>query len=62
MKIKSRKFWLSVAAALSSLGAGISGLVVGNEQLALVGAVLTVVATSIYTFCEAWVDSNRGCE
>ena len=36
MKFKSRKFWLSVAAALASLGAGISGLVVGNEKLALV--------------------------
>lgn len=57
-KLKSRKFWLCVAAALASLGTGISGIVVGNETLAIIGSVLTVLSASIYAFCEAWVDSS----
>lgn len=57
-KLTSRKFWLCVAAALASLGTGISGLVQGNDKLALAGGILLVVSSSIYAFCEAWVDSK----
>ena len=57
-KLQSRKFWLCVAAALASLGTGISGLVQGNETLALAGGILLVISSSIYSFCEAWVDSK----
>ena len=57
-KLTSRKFWLCVAAALGSLGTGISGLIVGNEKLALAGGILLVVSSSIYAFCEAWVDGK----
>lgn len=57
-KIQSRKFWVCVAAALASLGTGISGLIAGNDTLALVGGILVVVSSSIYAFCEAWVDSK----
>ncbi|MDO4801697.1 MAG: hypothetical protein Q4A15_05995 [Prevotellaceae bacterium] len=57
-KLKSRKFWVCVAAGLASLGTGISGIVVGNQTLAVVGSVLTVISASIYAFCEAWVDSS----
>ena len=57
-KLKSRKFWVCVAAALASLGTGISGLVQGNEKLALAGGILLVVSSSIYAFCEAWVDAK----
>lgn len=57
-KLKSRKFWICVASALASLGTGISGIVVGNETLAIVGSVLTVISASIYAFCEAWVDAS----
>ena len=42
-KLKSRKFWLCVAAALASLGTGISGLIQGNETLALAGGILLVI-------------------
>lgn len=58
-KLTSRKFWLCVAAALASLGTGVSGIVVGNETLAIIGSVLTVTSASIYAFCEAWVDSSN---
>lgn len=57
-KLTSRKFWLCVAAALASLGTGISGLVQGNEKLAIAGGILLVISSSIYAFCEAWVDSK----
>lgn len=57
-KLTSRKFWICVAAFLGSLGTGISGLVVGNQTLALVGGILTVVSAAIYAFCEAWVDKQ----
>lgn len=59
-KLTSRKFWMCVAAALASLGAGIGGIVAGNQALAIVGSVCTVVSAAIYAFCEAWVDANRG--
>ena len=58
MNLKSRKFWICVAAALASLGTGISGIVVGNQTLAIVGSVCTVISASIYAFCEAWVDGK----
>ena len=57
-KLKSRKFWICVAAALASLGTGISGIVAGNEKLAIAGAILTVISSSIYAFCEAWIDGK----
>ena len=57
-KLQSRKFWLCVAAALASLGTGISGLVQGNDKLALAGGILLVISSSIYAFCEAWIDSK----
>lgn len=57
-KLKSRKFWVCVAAGLASLGTGISGIVAGNQTLAIIGSICTVVSASIYAFCEAWVDSK----
>ena len=58
MKLTSRKFWICVAAGLASLGTGISGIVVGNQNLAIAGSILTVISASIYAFCEAWVDGK----
>lgn len=58
-KLLSRKFWICVAAALASLGTGISGIIAGNETLAVVGSICTVMSATIYAFCEAWVDVNR---
>jgi len=57
-KLISRKFWICVAAGLASLGTGISGIVVGDQTLAIIGSCLTVVSASIYAFCEAWVDGK----
>ena len=57
-KLKSRKFWLCVAAALASLGTSIAGIATANKTLAETGIACTVIATAIYAFCEAWVDSS----
>lgn len=58
-KLTSRKFWVCVAAGLASLGTGISGIVAGNETLAIIGSVLTVISGSVYAFVEAWTDVNN---
>lgn len=55
-KLKSRKFWVCVAAILASLGTGISGIVVGDQSLAIVGSILTVISAAIYAGVEALVD------
>ncbi len=57
-KLTSRKFWVTVAAILASLGTGISGIVVGNETLTIVGSVLTVISAAIYAGVEAYVDGK----
>ena len=57
-KLKSRKFWLALSSMLASLGTGISGIVVGNEKLAIAGAILTVISSSIYAFCESYIDGK----
>ena len=57
-KLSSRKFWLTVAAVLASLGTGISGIVVGNQTLTIVGSVLTVISAAIYAGAEAYVDAK----
>ena len=56
-KLTSRKFWICVAAALGSLGTGITGLVQGNQTLALAGGICLVMSSAIYAFCEAWTDA-----
>ena len=57
-KLKSRKWWMMVAAVLSSLGTGITGIVSGNQTLAIIGSCLTVISAAIYAGCEAYVDGK----
>lgn len=58
-KLTSRKFWISCAAFLGSIGMGISGLVTDNQRVAIAGAVCMVISQGIYAACEAWVDTKR---
>lgn len=58
-KLTSRKFWVCVAAALASIGSSIGGIIAGNETLAIIGSVCTVISAAIYAFVEAWCDVNR---
>lgn len=57
-KLKSRKFWICVAAFLASVGMSIAGLRSDNEIVAAIGTISTILATGIYAFCEAWVDGK----
>ena len=55
-KLKSRKFWVCVAAFLGSIATSISGIVTDNQTITTIGVVCGVVSAAIYAFCEAWVD------
>ena len=57
-KLKRRKFWICVAAMLSSIATSIAGLKSDNEIVATVGIICSIVAAAIYAFCEAWVDGK----
>ena len=57
-KLLSRKFWLALSAMLASLGTGISGIIQGNQTLAIIGSCLTVISAAIYAFCESYVDGK----
>lgn len=56
-KLKSRKFWMCVAAFSGSFGSGIAGLIQGNQTLAIAGGIFMVLSASIYAACEAYVDA-----
>ena len=57
-KFSSRKFLLSVAAFLASIGGSIGGLVVGNQTLTIAGGVCMMLSAAIYAACEAYVDGK----
>lgn len=57
-KFNSRKFLISLAAFLASLGGSIGGIVTENDTLAIAGTVCTVLSAAIYAACEAYVDGK----
>ena len=56
-KLTSRKFWLSIAAMLGSIGTSIAGLTSNNDTIATVGIVCAVLSAAIYAGCEAYIDA-----
>ena len=58
-KLKSRKFWVMIAAFLSSLGTSIAGLAIQNQTVTVIGAVCTMLSGAIYAACEAYIDGKR---
>ena len=58
MKLRSRKFWICVAAFLGSIAASVAGISTGSEIVTTVGTVCGIVSAAIYAFCEAWVDGK----
>lgn len=56
-KAKSTKFWLSIAAFLSSFGMGLLGYFSNNEALALTGIVCAAFSQAIYVYVEGKVDA-----
>ena len=57
-KLKSRKFWLTVAAFLASIATSITGLATANTALAEAGVICGVLSTAIYAAAEAYVDAS----
>lgn len=57
-KLKSRKFWICVAAFLGSIATSISGIVTDNQTVIIIGTVCGILSAAIYAFCEAWVDGK----
>lgn len=56
-KLKSRKFWVCVAAFLGSIATSIAGIVTTNQTITIIGTICGIFSAAIYAFCEAWVDS-----
>ena len=57
-KLKSRKFWISIAAFLGSISASIAGLVVSEKWITITGIVCGILSAAIYTASEAYVDGH----
>lgn len=57
-KLKSRKFWISIAAFLGSIGASIAGITTDNNIITAIGIVCSMLSAGIYSACEAYVDSK----
>ena len=55
-KLKSRKFWMCVAAFLASIATSISGMVTENQTIIIIGTVCGIVSAAIYAAAEAAVD------
>ena len=56
-RFKSRKFLISAAAFLGSLGTGIAGLATDQPEIAAIGTACMVLSAAIYAGCEAYVDA-----
>lgn len=57
-KLKSRKFWICVAAMLASIATSIAGISTENQTVIIIGTVCGIISAAIYAFCEAWVDGK----
>lgn len=57
-KLKSRKFWICVAAFLASIGTSVAGIQSNNNTVITIGTVCAILSAAIYAFCEAWVDGK----
>lgn len=57
-KLKSRKFWICVAAFLGSIATSIAGIATSNQTITIIGTACGILSAAIYAFCEAWVDGK----
>jgi len=58
-KITSRKFILSFAAFVGSIGMSIAGVKFENETIAIIGMVCSMLSSALYAAAEAYVDGKR---
>ena len=57
-KLKSRKFWICVAAFLASIATSIAGISSDNQTVLIIGTVCGILSAAIYSACEAYVDGK----
>ena len=57
-KFLSRKFLVSIAAFLASLGTSIAGFAAGEPVIATAGLICTALSAAIYAAVEAYVDGQ----
>lgn len=57
-KLKSRKFWICVAAFLASVSTSIAGIKTDNEVVVIIGMVCSTLSAAIYAAAEAFVDAR----
>lgn len=57
-KLKSRKFWICVAAFLASIATSISGIATSNQTVIIIGTVCGILSAAIYAACEAMIDAK----
>ena len=58
-KLSSRKFWISVAAFLGSVGTSVAGFATKSEAVAAIGILCATLSAAIYAAAEAYVDTAR---
>lgn len=58
-KLTSRKFWICVAAFLSSVAVSIAGISTDDKTVTIIGAVCGMLSAAIYAACEAYVDGVK---
>lgn len=58
-KFLSRKFLLSVAAFLGSIGTSIAGLSLDNQTMVTIGIICAVLSSAIYAAVEAYIDAKK---
>ena len=56
-KLRSRKFWISVAAFLGSIAASVAGIVTEEKWVTIVGVICGMLSAAIYAAAEAYVDA-----
>ena len=57
-KFLSRKFLISIAAFLGSIGASIAAICIENSIITTIGLVCSILSAAIYAGAEAYVDAK----
>lgn len=58
-KFLSRKFLISIAAFLGSIGTSIAGIICADTTITSIGLVCSILSAAIYAACEAYVDGQK---
>lgn len=59
-KLQSRKFWISLASILASIGGAVVGMAGDNDTLAIAGMICSAVSAGLYSFVNTWQKYKEG--